>query len=106
MAELIAMAASDDSSGNSPVVGGDTCVTKVSDLLRFWNPEFLQHQLEHASVMDELPAVKVRLQRVISVADERLAEIEASRSLPQSVSAQLDAASTFAGQVRQSELLS
>jgi hypothetical protein len=33
--------------------------TRVADLLRFWNPEFLQHQLEHASVMDELPAVKV-----------------------------------------------
>ena len=34
--------------------------TKVADLLRFWNPEFLEHQLQHAAVMDALPAVSVR----------------------------------------------
>ena len=56
----ISMAASDGSTAVVQVGQDDSATTKVADLLRFWNPEFLQHQLEHASVMDELPAVKVR----------------------------------------------
>ncbi len=56
----LSMDSSDQAAAGSSAAQHASSETKVADLLRFWNPEFLQHQLEHASVMDELPAVKVR----------------------------------------------
>ena len=59
------MDTSDQAAASSPAAAqtaaqNESARTKVADLLRSWNPDFLQHQLEHASIMDELPAVKVR----------------------------------------------
>ena len=79
------MEASGGGAASTPAASGQQATTKVADLLRFWNPEFLQHQLEHASVMDELPAVKVSLHRVLPTAknaDDNYAEIDLIRSCP------------------------
>lgn len=51
-AELTPDAASQASEG--------ACLVKVAQLMRVWNPEFLDGQLDHAVTMDKMPACKVR----------------------------------------------